>query len=163
MKVMMNEKKSLNIKVSRLSFYSSLIAYWLILPILFSFYLAMKMIFMGVDFQTLLTQNINVTVLLLIALLNPFSAYFLLNSPKNERNRNQAVGFYLKAMLFQQLIVGNLVGAVLVFLSYREMPYSQDSSDSKMKMTSVYILVSIQYILSLVAVFALWMMVKNGS
>lgn len=43
------------------------------------------------------------------------------------------------------------------------MPYSQDGVDSQMKMTSVYILVGIQYILSLVAIFALWMMVKNGS
>ena len=70
---------------------------------------------------------------------------------------------HLKAMLVQQLLVGNLVGAVLVFFSFREMPYSQDGVDSQMKMTSVYILVGIQYILSLVAIFALWMMVKNGS
>lgn len=159
----MNEKNQVITKVRKMSFYSSLIAYWLILPILFSFYLAMKMLMMGIDFQTLLTQNLTVTVLLLIALLNPFSAYFLLNTTEKDRKRNQPVGFYLKAMLVQQLLVGNLVGAVLVFFSFREMPYSQDEVDSQMKMTSVYILVGIQYILSLVAIFALWMMVKNGS
>lgn len=159
----MNEKNQVITKVRKMSFYSSLIAYWLILPILFSFYLAMKMLMMGIDFQTLLTQNLTVTVLLLIALLNPFSAYFLLNTSGKDRKRNQPVGFYLKAMLVQQLLVGNLVGAVLVFFSFREMPYSQDGVDSQMKMTSVYILVGIQYILSLVAIFALWMMVKNGS
>ncbi|MFS7389704.1 hypothetical protein AB6884_09440 [Carnobacterium maltaromaticum] len=159
----MNEKNQVITKVRKMSFYSSLIAYWLILPILFSFYLAMKMLMMGIDFQTLLTQNLTVTVLLLIALLNPFSAYFLLNATEKDRKRNQPVGFYLKAMLVQQLLVGNLVGAVLVFFSFREMPYSQDGVDSQMKMTSVYILVGIQYILSLVAIFALWMMVKNGS
>lgn len=159
----MNEKNQVITKVRKMSFYSSLIAYWLILPILFSFYLAMKMLMMGIDFQTLLTQNLTVTVLLLIALLNPFSAYFLLNTSEKDRKHNQPVGFYLKAMLVQQLLVGNLVGAVLVFFSFREMPYSQDRVDSQMKMTSVYILVGIQYILSLVAIFALWMMVKNGS
>lgn len=159
---MMNEKVMKRLNIGKPKFCVSLIGYWFLLPLLFVAYLLLKITIEHSGFQQLLMEDTLLTVMLLIALLTPFSAYFLFSLPKESRSKANQAGMFLKLIIAQQLLVGNLVGAILVFLTYRELPASNDTPQNKQKMSSVYTLVSIQYIISFVAVYALMILIKNG-
>lgn len=158
---MMKEKESSRITIKRPTFYTSLIVYWFSLPILFFSYLILKMTIEQLTFQNLLVENNLLTIMLLISALTPFSAFALTYFSKDERIKNGTVGLFLKFMMGQQFLVGNIIGVVLSYLTYRELPNSGSQGITKGKKSSIYILIGIQYILSFIAIYALMMLIKS--
>lgn len=144
---------------SKKKYLQLLSVYWFVLPILFISYLFLKANIEKQGIQHLLTSDPLLAIMLLLSLITPFSSLFLLKTIDENNKVPTTVIQFLKFALIQQLVVGNLLGVGLCFLSLKENNLSQKSEKSEK--SGLIIVIVFETIFTLIAIFALTMLMKN--
>lgn len=148
-----------DVSQSKRKYLQLLSVYWFVLPVLFISYLLLKANIEKQGIQDLLTSDPLLAIMLLLSLITPFSSLFLLKSIDENNKVSGAVIKFLKFALIQQLVVGNLLGVGLCFLSLKENNLNQEIEKSQK--SGLIVVIVFETIVTLVALFALTMLMKN--
>ncbi|MGX6972685.1 hypothetical protein [Vagococcus lutrae] len=127
----MSKESSRTLSRDRYSFMPFLIGYWILLPFLYLAYLFLESSKVNLSLRDFLNQQPLLTSMFLIALLTPIAAYFLVKMWYQSTEKSPALNFFLRAMAIQQLLVGNLLGVGLIFLSSRQLKKSPQVSTQR--------------------------------
>lgn len=141
-------------------FKSSLIIYWLLLPLLFVGYLLLKSRLEGISLNMILVNDPHLTVMFLLSLINPLSGYLLKELSDSEQLNSSFAQLFLKFSIGQQLVTGNLIGSGLAFLTLKE----NDLSVKPEKVTPYrkgYAILFIQTLLTIISLVALYLIVRQ--
>lgn len=141
----------LNPTVRNKKYYQLLSVYWLILPVLFLSYLVLKAGMEKMSIQEVLMANPLLAVMLLLSLVTPFSSLFLLKLPESEKSLSKAAGSFIKFALVQQLVVGNLLGVGLCFLTLKELP----KSGGERQKVGLSVIIVFEVVVTVIALFAM--------
>lgn len=102
-------------------FYKVLMGYWIAVP---AIYFASFLLFnagSGHSYEELLSGNLEETLIILKLSINLILAYVLYATDISARKKGGISDIVLKIAIPQQLMVGNIVGAILSFLAFNEL------------------------------------------
>lgn len=113
-----------------------LLIYWLLIPVLFYFYLVLLTIKDQVSLNQLIQQVPGVTVGFLTTCLMLIQATMLFKISQKSVAKNGMLGRFLWFSLIQQILTGNLPGALLSFLAERKLFIAKETINKKTKLFS---------------------------
>lgn len=102
-------------------FYHLTMGYWIAVPVIYLISFLMIQVSSGQSFEQLLSENFTLTLSMMIASMNLILAYLLYAIDYSERKKDGIASIVFKAAILQQLLVSNIIGAVLAFLALREL------------------------------------------
>lgn len=111
-----------------------LLIYWIVVPVLFYFYLILLTIKDQVSLDQLIQQVPGVAVGFLITCLMLVQATILFKISQKSVAKNGILGHFLWFSLVQQVVTGNVPGALLSFLAERKLFLSKETIDKKTKL-----------------------------
>lgn len=161
----MFETKEVIAEKRKKRFYNLLMIYWIVVPaIYFVFFLSFNA-GSGQSFDDLLSENIGITLNIVTLSINLILAYVLYATDITTRKKGGISDVVLRLAIPQQLLVGNLAGAVLSFLAFNELTDNplMTEKEEKLKKTvkiehkkSIIILLIALNVLSLGIAYANW-------
>ncbi|MBM6614445.1 hypothetical protein JTF06_06025 [Desemzia sp. RIT804] len=119
--IKMFETKELIPDKRKKRFYNILMGYWIIVPVI---YFASFFLFnagSGQSYEELLSENLGVILNILKLSINLILAYVLYATAIPERKKGGVTDTVLKLAIPQQLLTGNIVGAIFSFLAFNEL------------------------------------------
>lgn len=102
-------------------FYNLAMGYWIVIPVLYFGSFFMIQSGSGQSYEQLLSENIGLTLNILISSINLIFAYLLYATDFSERKKDGIADVIFKAAILQQLLVANVIGAIIAFLALREL------------------------------------------
>lgn len=102
-------------------FYLLAMGYWIAVPVIYFVSFLMIQASSGLSFEQLLSENFALTLSMMISSMNLILAYVLYAMDYSERKKGGIADMVLKTAIIQQLLVSNVIGAVLAFLALREL------------------------------------------
>lgn len=105
-----------------------LIGYWVLVPMVFLFYLAVTASLQSVSIDELLFNIPSLTVTSIVSFLLIFQLSGLLCLTRSMDNKHSLLGIYLLFNFIQQVLISNFIGAILCFLYYKSL---NDSAEKK--------------------------------
>lgn len=161
----MFETKEVVTEKRKKRFYTILMVYWIAVPVV---YFASFLLLNGGSRQSyteLLGENLAVTLNVLMLIINLILACVLYATDIPERKRGGVSDIVLKLAIPQQLIVGNMIGAILAFLAFNELVDTPLITEKEEKITKplkveqksgVMILLIVLIVVSLGIAYANW-------
>lgn len=113
-----------------------LLGYWLVVPVLFYGYLVLMTVKDQVPISELIVKIPGVTVGFLITCLMLMQAVMLFTIGQNSRSKSGLLGKFLWFSLIQQVLTGNIPGAILSFLAERRLFEVVEKTDRKATVTA---------------------------
>jgi len=123
--------------------YTTTLTLTILIPVLYVIYLFLMVQSRNQSIEGLLNSQPIYVVLLLVSFINPIWGHFLNQIPKEEREIKGRADRFLSYMLISQIVVGNIIMAVLVFLAKRGLPTSTNvqSLTTFEKVVAIFLLV----------------------
>lgn len=137
------------------TFKYALLGYWLLVPALFYCYLFLMSGNQSIAVTDLLIHIPSLTLASLIACLLLFQGAMFYFIQRTFKSCDGLLGQFLTAMLPQQIVTGNLIGAALIFFTRRALPKTKEQSPQGEKLI-VYLAISFIYLLTAISLFLLW-------
>lgn len=119
----MFETKKAEVKKRKTLFYNLTMGYWIVLSLVY-----FGSLNLALTHQQTEEQGVAVIATSLMLAFNLFFAYLLYGTEVKERSREGLSGLIFKFAIVQQLIVGNIFGAVLAFFAHLELPESMSAA-----------------------------------
>lgn len=132
-----------------------LLTYWVVSPILFYVYLFISSITKAVAMQDLIQYVPGVALGNLIACLMLFQAAVLFFVSRFSQSKEGLLGQFIFISVFQQLITGNIIGAVLTFFLRRALLPVEEKTSSQIKLI-FYFAIGFILLLSCLTLFIAW-------
>ncbi len=101
--------------------YTATLTLTIILPIIYIIYLVLLVQASDKGFQAFFNEEPVFTILLMISLINPFWGHLLNSMPKEQRTKKGKADKLLNFMLASQIVVGNILMAIVVFITKRKL------------------------------------------
>lgn len=136
-----------------------LLSYWLAVPVLFYGYLVLMTLRDQVTISQLIVNIPGMTVGFLITCLMLMQAVILYAVSQSSVSKSGLLGKFLWFSLVQQILTGNIPGAILSFLAERRLYDVAEKTDGKTKLT-VYAGMAFVGLISVLVLFV--MMQMNG-
>ncbi|API91719.1 hypothetical protein J32TS6_40540 [Virgibacillus pantothenticus] len=123
--------------------YTATLSLTIILPIMYIIYLVLIVQTSGKGFQAFFNEDPVFTILLMISLINPFWGHLLNSIPKEHRFKKGKADKLLNYMLASQVVVGNILMAIIVFMTKRKLQSvgTADSLNTFEKIAAIFLLV----------------------
>lgn len=102
-------------------FYNILMGYWIAVPVIYFVSFLLFNAGSGRSYEELLSENLGFTLNILKLSINLVLAYVLYATDISERKKGGISDIVLKLAIPQQLMVGNIVGAIFSFLAFNEL------------------------------------------
>ncbi|MCT1901648.1 hypothetical protein [Oceanobacillus sojae] len=101
--------------------YTATLSLTIILPIIYIIYLVLIVQASGKGFQAFFNEEPVFTILLMISLINPFWGHLLSSIPREQRIKKGRADKLLNFVLASQIVVGNILMAIVVFMTKRKL------------------------------------------
>ncbi|MGF2145367.1 hypothetical protein ACQUEF_08370 [Vagococcus fluvialis] len=132
-----------------------LLGYWIFAPMCFYLYLIMTSSMKQIPITDLLTHVPGITLAFLMALLMLVQAATIFFIQQHSTSQNGLLGHFLSFSFFQQLLTGNIVGAIICFF-YKRSLYSKEENITLLQKIFVIGLSTVISLFSLLSIFILW-------
>lgn len=107
--------------------YITVLSLTILIPVVYVLYLFLMVQNGNQSIEELLNTQPIYVVLLLVSFINPIWGHFLNQIPKAERVKKGRGDQFLSLMLISQIVVGNLIMAILVFITKIKLPQSSNT------------------------------------
>ena len=134
-----------------------LIAYWVIVPVLFYIYLAITSFSQQVSMQDMLQSVPGIALGNLLVSLMLFQAGILFFVSRFSQSKSGLLGKFTLFSIFQQLLTGNFIGAALAFFLGRSLLPTEENTTSQAKLI-FYMALGFVLLFSALTAFVAWRM-----
>lgn len=107
--------------------YITVLSLTILIPVVYVLYLFLMVQNGNQSIEELLNTQPIYVVLLLVSFINPIWGHLLNQIPKEERVKKGRGDQFLSLMLISQIVVGNLIMAILVFITKIKLPQSSNT------------------------------------
>lgn len=138
------------LKIRSLNYKKLLIGYWIIVPILFYLYLFLISLLGEASLETILLNSPSMAISMLITSLLLIQLLLLIYVQHISSSKTGILGKFLWYVVLQQVLTGNILGAILAFFYERSLPELSETNTKSEKIIVIAVSIFIGFISSIV-------------